>query len=93
MQPRQNHLLPTEFQCLAQDEQEIARLIAARLGVPMSKVFAAIVGTERGTKLASVKGLALQECEAFQDKMKISQGEAERILQENLLHCAADEDQ
>jgi hypothetical protein len=54
--------LPTDFQSLNAEEQKIAKLIAARLWVPVADVAAAIVETERCTKLVDVPGLTLQVC-------------------------------
>ena len=77
-------------QRLTAEEQKIARLMAARLIVSVADVAAAIVETERCTKMIGVRRLPLQICEAYQELRQTSQEEAERILKENLLHCAAE---
>ena len=82
--------MPTDFQRLNAEEQKIARLIAARLIVSVTDVAAVIVETERCTKMVGVRGLPLQICEAYHEIKQTSQEEAERILKENLLHCAAE---
>ena len=48
------------------------------------------IETEHCTKLVGVRGLTLQVCESYHGLMKTSQEEAERVLKENLLHCAAE---
>ena len=64
--------MPTDFQRLNADEQKIARLIAARLIVSVADVAAAIVETERCTKMVGVRGLPLQICEAYHEIMRTS---------------------
>jgi len=82
--------MPTDFQRLTRDEQKIAKLIASRLWVNVAKVAAAIVDTERCTKLVDVPGLTLHICEAYHELKQTSQEEAELVLKENTLHCAAE---
>jgi hypothetical protein len=81
--------MPTDFKHLNAEEQKIAKLIAARLWVPVADVAAAIVETERCTKMVGVRGLPLQVCESYHEIMPTSQEEAERVLKENMPHCAA----
>ena len=80
----------TDFQRMNAEEQKIARLIAARLIVSVTDVTAAIVETERCTKMVGVRGLPLPICEAYHKAKQTSQEEAERILKENLLHSTAE---
>lgn len=80
----------TDCHNLNAEEQRIAKLIAARLAVAVADVAAAIVDTERWTKLVGVTGLTLQACEAYHVEMKTAQEELKRILKENLLQCPAE---
>lgn len=81
--------MPTDYQRLSADEQKIGKLVAARLIVSVADVASAIIETERCTKLVGVQGLTLQVCEAYHEGMRTGQEEAERMLKENMLHCAA----
>ncbi len=83
-----NRLMQTDLQRLNAEEQKIAKLIAARLIVSVTDVATVIIETERCTKMVGVYGLPLQVCESYHELMKTSQQGAERILKENLLHCA-----
>ena len=57
--------MSTEFQRLTRDEQKIAKVIAARLIVSVAYVAAAIVETERCTKMVGVPGRHCKSAKAI----------------------------